>query len=76
MKKIIILDFNRGEVFVYSLNKEYYNEPEKFIVKKTEHKTFNCEWMVVDEFKINFNNLLLGEKLNQKLNQLINSIIK
>lgn len=58
MKKIIILDFSCGEVFIYSLNKKYYNEPEKFIVEKTEHKASNCEWMVVDELKINFNNLI------------------
>jgi|LakMenEpi03Aug12_release.lakeMendotaPanAssembly.Ray.scaffolds.fasta_scaffold3613030_1 hypothetical protein len=53
MKKIIILDFKRGEVFVYNYDTDIWEDGEDFIESEEINLNSNdCQWMIVDELNI------------------------
>lgn len=45
MKKLIILDFTRGETHIYTVKtlEDYEN-----LIEKLGHNIDNCQWMIVD----------------------------
>lgn len=51
LQKIIVLDFEKGEVFVYDYNKNTTNEETP--LEGLDHNESNCQWMIVDKLKIN-----------------------
>ncbi len=54
MKKLIVLDFREGEVYVYTYDVNIWESPEDFTDEDGIHVIHSdCQWMVVDELKIN-----------------------
>lgn len=55
MKKIIILCFSTGEVFVRDFPEELKDSEDWFETKhnNVDLRPKDCQWMVVDELKIN-----------------------
>lgn len=54
MKKLIILDFETAEVYVYTYDENIWESPEDFTDEEGIHViNSNCQYMVVDELKIN-----------------------
>ncbi len=52
-QKIIVLDFEKGEVFVYNFDKQ--TDTEQSILEEFEHKESHSQWMIVNNLKININ---------------------
>lgn len=54
--KIIILDFSRGEVFVFPYNENIYDNAEDFFesdyCKDKGIRETDCQYMVVDELRL------------------------
>ena len=58
MKKIVILDFGNGEVYVYDYDSGRYDDAGDFVDYLHEIGDIgsgqnNCQWMVVEDLKIN-----------------------
>lgn len=51
-EKIVILDFEKGEVFVYNYDRNI-DTPES-LLERLEHNENMCQYMIVDKLKINF----------------------
>ena len=56
MEKIIILDFEGGEVFILDYDSDKYSEPEDFFAEQDRVRINQCEYMIVkaDELNIKF----------------------
>lgn len=53
MKKIIILDFESGEVLVYPYDENIWEDAEDFMSsEEVDINHNNCQWMIVDELQI------------------------
>lgn len=53
MKKIIILDFESGEVLVYTYDSNIWGDAEDFMSsEEIDLNTNMCQWMIVDELQI------------------------
>lgn len=59
MKKIIILDFETGEVHISDFDSNIYNELEIYDffeklngMKDTDLSENNCQWMIVDKLQL------------------------
>lgn len=56
MKKIIILEFNKGEVHVFPYDESLYGDYEEFYVAMIEEgydfKDSYCDCMIVDDLNI------------------------
>jgi hypothetical protein len=52
MKKIIILDFSNGEVYIKNYDDKQWEDAEDFL---SEHgfKETDCQWMIVSQVKFN-----------------------
>jgi len=58
MKKIIILDYTSGEVYVFNYDSNIFTDFSDFCNVINEEYDLNlyernCNWMIVDELKIN-----------------------
>ena len=51
MKKIIILDFQDGQVMITSINTEVWDDVEDFIISIGWDPS-NCQWMLVDKLNL------------------------
>lgn len=51
MSKIIILNFETGEVLITDYDNNKWNDAEQFINSIMMNDT-NCQWMIVDELNI------------------------
>ena len=52
-QKIIILDFETGDVHVFSYDQNIWDNPEDFITELDIYVSLsNCQWMVVDILNI------------------------
>ena len=56
MKKIIILDFNKAEVFIYDIDIDIFDDLKDFFNTEIglNHKETDCQYMVIDNLIINF----------------------
>ena len=52
MQKIIILNFDTGEVYIYDYDQSKHPEAEDFIESK-DLGSNNCQWMIVNKLVIN-----------------------
>lgn len=52
MKKIIILDFSDGQVWIRRYDEEAWNDPEEFI-SSLGFYVKNCQWMLINELNLN-----------------------
>ena len=58
MERLIILDFNTGDVDIYPV--EYEQEPDMDdLLERLGHNANDCQWMF-SEGDINFHNMVLG----------------
>ncbi len=57
MKKIIILDFESGEVHVFNYDSNIFEDFSDFVIVINEEHDLNlreknCQWMIVDDLNI------------------------
>lgn len=52
MKKIIILDFSDGEIYIKDYDPKQWEDAENFL---EEHgfREKDCQWMITDQIKLN-----------------------
>lgn len=48
MKKLIILDYEKGELHTYSVKEQSDDDYYEDLINKFGHSLKNCEWMIVD----------------------------
>jgi hypothetical protein len=57
MKKIIILDFESGEVHVFNYDSNIFEDFSDFVIVINEEydlnlREKNCQWMIIDDLNI------------------------
>lgn len=56
MKKLIVLDCNSQEVYVYGFNRKEYaghdTDTAEEIMRNNNHRTSECSWMMVDKLTL------------------------
>lgn len=50
MKKIIILDFETGEVHIYNYSDK--EDSDEDFLRSIGHSPSNCQWMIVPDLKL------------------------
>jgi hypothetical protein len=48
MKKLIILNYEKGELHTYSVKEQSDDDCYRDLIDKLGHNLKNCEWMIVD----------------------------
>lgn len=49
MKKLIILDYEKGELHIYSVREQPDDEYYEDLIDKFGHSFSNCHWILVDD---------------------------